>query len=107
MNSPSPSQNPELWAGIATAAAAAFVFLRKIVRRKVADRQVPVTRSEFDHGIESIRNRVGAGYLALAEKLDANHKELLSAITRQGETFERRIDQLESGLARVDERTRL
>ena len=106
MNAPSlNTPNPELWAGIAAAAGAIFVFLRKIVRRKPKD--PAVTRSELDRSLESLRNRVGTGHLALAEKLDANHKELLSAITRQGETFERRIDQLESGLARVDERTRL
>jgi len=39
--------------------------------------------------------------LAILEKLDANHRELLAALERQAS----RINTLESGLARVDERT--
>jgi hypothetical protein len=45
-----------------------------------------------------------AGFLSL--KLDASHKDLLSAIDRQGANFERRLDQLQTNLARLDERTR-
>ena len=43
-----------------------------------------------------------ANHLALLEKLDANHRELLAALERQAT----RINALEAGLARVDERTR-
>jgi hypothetical protein len=49
--------------------------------------------------MEAMRNRIGASHIALAEKIDANHKEVLS-------TFERRLDQLESNFARLDERTK-
>ncbi len=97
MNSSS-TDSPELWAGIATAAAAAFVFLKKLVSRKAA-RDIPITRSEFKSEMEAMRNRIGASHIALAEKIDANHKEVLS-------TFERRLDQLESNFARLDERTK-
>ena len=41
-------------------------------------------------------------HLALLENLDANHRELLAALDRQVT----RINAIESGLARVDERTR-
>ncbi len=106
MNSPSSSTNaPELWAGIATAAAAAFVFLKKLVSRKSAG-DVSITRSEFKTEMEAMRNRIGASHIALAEKIDANHKEVLGAIASQGEKFERRIDQLEANMARMDERTK-
>ena len=99
MNSPSTStDSPELWAAIAAAAGAAFVFLRKLVSRKSA-RDVPVTRTEFKIEMEAMHNRIGASHLALAEKIDANHKEVLS-------TFERRLDQLEATVARLDERTK-
>jgi hypothetical protein len=50
-----------------------------------------------------MRDRIGAGYLAVAEKLDANHRELLSALDRQGS----RINELETGVARLDECTRV
>jgi hypothetical protein len=43
-----------------------------------------------------------ADHLALLEKLDVNHRELLAALERQAT----RINALEAGLARVDERTR-
>jgi hypothetical protein len=48
------------------------------------------------------RERLHANHLAVLEKLDANHRELLAALERQAT----RINALESGLARVDERTR-
>jgi hypothetical protein len=40
--------------------------------------------------------------VAILDKLDANHRELLAALERQVS----RINTLETGLARVDERTR-
>jgi hypothetical protein len=40
--------------------------------------------------------------LAILEKLDANHRELLAALERQAS----RINVLEAGHARLDERTR-
>ena len=48
------------------------------------------------------RERINADHLAILEKLDANHRELLAALERQAT----RINALEAGLARVDERTR-
>ena len=50
----------------------------------------------------AINDRIHADHLALLEKLDANHRELLAALERQAT----RINAVESGLARVDERTR-
>ena len=49
-----------------------------------------------------IKDRIHDDHLALLEKLDANHRELLAALERQAT----RVNGLESGLARVDERTR-
>jgi hypothetical protein len=48
------------------------------------------------------RDHLHANHLAILEKLDANHRELLAALERQGT----RINALEAGFARVDERTR-
>jgi ParB-like chromosome segregation protein Spo0J len=46
--------------------------------------------------------KLEAIHLGLLEKLDMNHRELLAELGRQGT----RINTLEAGLARVDERTR-
>ena len=48
------------------------------------------------------RERINATHLAILEKLDANHRELLVALDRQAT----RINALEAGLARVDDPTR-
>jgi hypothetical protein len=61
-----------------------------------------VSRAEFCVEMREISERIHADHLALLEKLDTNHRELLAALERQVE----RINALESGLARVDERTR-
>jgi len=95
-------------AAIATAAiAGAVAITKKLLPHKTAPKPEYITRAEFHHDLDAMRDRIGASYLAMADKLDANHKQLLTAIAHQGETFERRIDQLESGLARLDERTKL
>jgi hypothetical protein len=43
---------------------------------------------------------------SLLTKLDSNHKEILSAISTQSTAIEKRLDALESAVARLDERTR-
>ena len=53
-----------------------------------------------------MRDRIGGSYLAVADKIDETRREILSTLQAQGAGFERRIDQLESNLARVDERTK-
>ena len=42
----------------------------------------------------------------LQTKLDSNHKELLAAVSTQGSAIEKRLDALESAVARLDERTK-
>jgi hypothetical protein len=103
-------------AQISTAASAtagiviALVTGAAAVAKKYIRRQKPkaeyITRAEFQHEMSATRDRIGAGYLALADKLDANHKESLSALDRLAVMTEQRLDRLETGLARVDERTK-
>jgi hypothetical protein len=95
-------------AAIVTAAiAGAVAITKKLLPHKAALKPEYITRAEFHESLDSMRDRIGAGHLSLSDKIDANHKELLTAIAHQGETFERRIDQLETSLARIDERTKL
>src|SRR5437899_459933 len=106
-----------LFSQITTAATAttgivvALITGAAAVAKKYIGRNKPptpdhITRAEFHAGLEKVRDRIGASYLAMADKLDANHKEIMLALDRQGAAFERRLDQLETNFARVDERTR-
>ena len=61
----------------------------------------PMSRADFYAELVVLKEHIHAGHLAILEKLDANQRELLAALERQAN----RISALESGLARVDERT--
>ena len=65
-----------------------------------------ISRAEFHTELAATRDRIGASYLALADKLDANQRDLLFALEPQAANFEHRLDQLKSNFARLDERTR-
>jgi hypothetical protein len=91
----------EGWTAIAGAVGSAFLLAKKLVSPKPAKPE-PVSRAEFCAEMLASRERMHADHLALLEKLDANHRELLASLDRQAS----RINALESGLARVDERTR-
>jgi hypothetical protein len=99
--------SPEFLATIGAIAGTVAVLVKKFLGRKSPKPKAEyITRAEFHQGLDATRDRIGASYLALADKLDANHKEVLGGLERQGANFERRLDQLESNLARLDERTK-
>jgi hypothetical protein len=79
-----------------------ILAVRKHLKRKAAARSEAISKDEFFTAMLGIKARIHDDHLALLEKLDANHRELLAALDRQAT----RINALESGLARVDERTR-
>jgi hypothetical protein len=79
----------------------AFLLAKKVLGPKPAKPEL-MSRADFYAEMLEVRDRTQANHLALLEKLDSNHRELLAALERQGI----RINALESGLARVDERTR-
>ena len=62
----------------------------------------PMSRADFYAELVVLKDHIHAGHLAILEKLDAIQRELLAAVERQAN----RISALESGFARVDERTR-
>jgi hypothetical protein len=104
LNSAAPSPpaiSGEGWATIAGAANSAFLFGKKLLGCKSAKPEL-VSRTEFCTEMLASHERMHADHLALLEKLDANHRELLASLDRQVT----RINALESGLARADERTR-
>jgi len=93
----------EGWAAIAGAIGSAFLLAKKLLSPKPASKSELVSRADFYAEMLATRERINTTHLAILEKLDANHRELLAALERQGT----RINALESGLARVDERTRI
>ena len=108
-----PSSSQPAWAAVATAIAGALaVIAKKRFTRRSGSPIDPrpsslVTKSELQTGLEAMRDRVTAGYMAMAEKFDAHQKEILAAIGTQGTALEKRLDALENTVARLDERTRI
>ncbi len=91
----------EGWAAVAGAIGSALLLAKKLLTPKAAKPE-PVSRADFYAEVLATRERICATHLAVLEKLDANHRELLTALDRLAV----RISVLEAGLARVDERTR-
>jgi hypothetical protein len=91
----------EGWAAIAGAVGSAFLLVKKLLNPKAAKPEA-VSRAEFCAEMLATRDRLHANHLAILEKLDTNHRELLVVLERQGT----RINALESSFARADERTR-
>jgi len=99
---PSPDAIPAEPRGLIVGAIATFLLAaRQCLKRKWAARTELITRAELCAEMRDISDRIHADHLAMLEKLDANHRELLAALERQVT----RINALEAGLARVDERT--
>ena len=92
----------EGWAAIAGAVGSAFLLVKKLVSLKPASKPELVSRADFYAEMLTKREAMHANHLAILDKLDANHRELLTALER----LATRINALEAGLARVDERTR-
>ena len=97
------SLSGEGWAAIIGAVGSVFLLAKKLLNPKPAHKPEWVTRPDFYAEMLATRERINATHLAILEKLDANHRELLAALERQVV----RINSLEAGLARVDERTRM
>jgi hypothetical protein len=91
----------EGWAAIAGAVGSALVLAKKLLGPKAGKPEL-MSRADFYAELGTLKDHIHTGHLAILEKLDANHRELLAALERQAA----RISALEAGLARVDERTR-
>ena len=91
----------EVCAALAGALGSGFLLARKLLSAKPSAKPDLVTRADFYAEMLATRERINATHLVILDKLDANHRDLLAALERQVS----RINALESGLARVDERT--
>ena len=79
----------------------ALLLAKRFFAAKAAKPE-PVGRADFYVELTALKDQIHANHVALLEKLETNHRELLAALERQSS----RINTLEAGLARVDERTR-
>ena len=102
----------EFWAAAAAFITAAALIAKKLLPR-AASRIGPhasghasgITCAEFHAAMDATRDRIDATSLALANKIEQKHNQVLTKLDCQGANFERRLDQIESNLARLDERT--
>ncbi len=118
----SPNLNPPIssargitgegWAAIIGAIGSAFLLVKKLASTKPSKPET-VSRAEFYAELMALKDNLHRDHLVLLEKLEAihralldkldlHHREQLAELERQGT----RINTLEAGLARVDERTR-
>jgi hypothetical protein len=71
--------------GLMAALAAAFLLAaRNYLKRRAGGKAELVSRAELCAEMREISDRIHADHLALLEKLDTNHRELLAALERQG-----------------------
>ena len=103
----------ESWLISAMAVVAMVVLVKNLFVRKPPIEAEFVTKSEFrvfresvERELNGLRDKIDARFLSLGEKIEEMKGELLAAGERRGSSIHRRINELESGLARVDERTR-
>ena len=104
LNTPIPSPHSLTGEGLAAAVGiigSALLVAKRLFAAK-PPKPEPMSRADFHAELVVLKEQIHAGHLAMLEKLDANQRELLAALERQAS----RINALESGLARVDERTR-
>jgi hypothetical protein len=87
----------------------ALITAAAAIAKKLLSRGKPkpeyITRAEFHAGLDTTRDRIGASYLALADKIELQHNQVLTVLDRQGASFESRLDRLDTAVARLDERT--
>jgi hypothetical protein len=100
-NSTIPAPHSLAGEGTAVGLFTAALLLAKRLFAAKPPKPEPMSRADFYAELVALKDQIHAGHLAILEKLDANHRELLAALERQAT----RINALESGLARVDERT--
>jgi hypothetical protein len=91
----------EGWAAVIGIIGSALLLAKKLLTPRAAKPE-PMSRADFYAELVVLKDHIHAGHLAILEKLDANQRGLLAALERQST----RINALEAGLARVDERTR-
>jgi hypothetical protein len=102
----------ESWLISAAAVGSLILLGMKLFVRKPPIEAEFVSKTEFrafrdgvERDLNSLRDKIDARFLNIGEKIDEMKSELLIAGERRDVPIHRRMNELEAGLARVDERT--
>jgi hypothetical protein len=103
----------EAWLVPAAAVMSIALLARQLFMRRAPIEAEFLSKAEFEpfrsgveRDLDSLRDRLDARFLSLGEKIELLKIELLKDGERRAESLHHRINELESGLARVDERTK-
>ena len=103
----------ESWLISAAAVIAMLALGKKLFVRKPPIEAEFVSKAEFrlfresvERELNGLRDKIDARFVGLGEKIEEMKSELLTAGERRAGSLHRRINDLEAGLARVDERTK-
>ena len=110
-NPPAGAIESWLISGVAVVSIAALIM--KVFVRKPPIEAEFVSRTEFRmfrEGVErelyGLRDRIDARFLSVVEKMEQMKAELLAEGERRAGAIQQRLNEMEAGLARVDERTK-
>jgi hypothetical protein len=102
----------ENWLLSAAAVVSMVLLGKKLFARKTTIDPEAVSQSEFrlfrqsvERDLGGLRDRLDDRFERLGEKIEQTKSDLLAAGEQRGHSIHERINQLEAGLARVDERT--
>jgi hypothetical protein len=108
-----PSLNPgdfEKWVAAALVVGGAVLLFRSIFGKPeneyVRQEEFRTFRIAVEHDLGGLRDRIDSRHLALIENLERLGSTLMQQTTKQSEMLETRLRQLESAVARLEERTR-
>lgn len=108
-----PSGAIENWLLSGAAVLSIVLMGRKLLPRRNSQETDYVPRNEFgpfrasmESELHTVRDRLDARFLSLGEKIEQLRNDLLKDGERRADSLHRRINELEAGFARVDERTR-
>ena len=96
----------ENWLLSAAAIASMALLAKKLFASKRPGECQFVTKTEFHQELGTLRDKIDARFLTLVEKLDETKGELLTAAEHRATATDRRLTNIESTLARLDERTK-
>jgi hypothetical protein len=76
------SLTSEEWVAIGGASGSALLLAKKLLGAKPAKPEL-MSRADFYAELAALKNHTHAGHLAILEKLDVNHRELLGALLQE------------------------
>src|SRR6266436_4932938 len=101
-----PSGAIETWLLSFAAIASIAVLAKKLFASKPRSGPEFVTRTEFHHGVNELREKIDRGFLATRDAIDQAKDHLVRSSERQTASIHTRLSDLEKLVARVDERTK-